>query len=75
MIILPKNKAPRRPYKSEAKGVIGRAVKLPMTCIELRMPDCRFELVRLNIIDIACLRSFLEDDQSDLAIEVISASL
>ena len=38
IIMLPKSKAARRPYKSEAKGVKGRAVKLPMNWAEVRRP-------------------------------------
>ena len=45
IITLPNNKAARRPYKSEAKGVKGRAVKLPRNCAEVRRPD----YWRLNI--------------------------
>ena len=42
IITPPKNKAARRPYKSEAKGVKGKPVKLPMNWAEVRRPDYGF---------------------------------
>lgn len=80
IITLPKHKAARRPYKSEAKGVTGRAVKLPINWAEMRRPNSsRFELFHFNVTDgiviIPCLTSILEDDQSIPANQVKSASL
>ena len=39
IIKLPKNNATRRPYKSEAKGVNGKPMKLPINWAEVRRPD------------------------------------
>jgi hypothetical protein len=42
IITPPKNKEARRPYKSEAYGVKGKLVKLPMNWAEVRRPDYGF---------------------------------
>ena len=82
IITLPKHKAARRPYKSEAKGVKGRPVKLPMNWAEVRRPDyIDYKLIRFkrdplyDMAIITCLISILEDDQSNFATQVKPASL